>query len=244
MPEILVSVLTPCFNSEKTIEQTLTSIENQTYCNIEYLIIDGGSVDHTLKLIDQHRKRLPKRFTVISEKDKGVYDAMNKGISLAKGQLIGIVNSDDWYENDTVEQAVRNYQGSPYEVIYGMQRNLVNDKEKTTFIHHHDFLPEQMITHPTCFVTKHAYNRFGLFNTQYRSAADYDLMLRYWESQQVVFTPVMKVMSNFRLGGISSSQVGVRENALIRYQHGYMSKRRYYFVTLKSHLYEKLHKSD
>lgn len=244
MPEILVSVLTPCFNSDKTVEQTLTSIENQTYHNIEYIIVDGGSVDHTLELIDRHRKRLPEKLTVISEKDNGIYDAMNKGISLAKGQLIGIVNSDDWYENDTIEQAVRNYQGNPYEVIYGMQRNFINDREKTTLIHHHDFLPEQMITHPTCFVTKQAYTRFGVFDTQYRSAADYDLMLRYWESQQVVFTPVMKVMSNFRLGGISSSQEGVRENALIRYRHGYMSKKRYYFITLKSHLYQKLHKND
>lgn len=101
----------------------------------------------------------------------------------------------------------------------------MNEREKTTLIHHHDFLPEQMITHPTCFVTKEAYDRFGMFNTRYRSAADYDLMLRYWETQQVVFTPVMKVMSNFRLGGISSSQVGVRENAMIRYRRGYMSKK-------------------
>lgn len=239
--EMLVSVLTPCFNSERTIEQTLTSIENQTYKDMEYIIIDGGSSDHTLELIEQHHGRLPKKLVVLSEKDNGIYDAMNKGIGLAEGELIGIVNSDDWYEDDTIEQAVRHYQGNPYEVIYGMQRNFLGGKEKTTFIHHHDFLPEQMITHPTCFVTKQAYAKFGMFDLQYHSAADYDLMLRYWESRQVVFTPVMEVMSNFRLGGMSSGQVGVRENALIRYRRGYISKRKYYFISLKSHIYEALH---
>lgn len=125
-----------------------------------------------------------------------------------------------------------------------MQRNYFKNKEKSIFIYHHDFLSEQMITHSTCFVTKQAYDRFGLFDTKYHSAADYDLMLRFWESQQVVFTPVMQVMSNFRLGGMSSSQKGVRENALIRYTRGYISRKRYNYIVLKSRLYEWLHKNN
>lgn len=241
MQEILVSVLTPCFNSVKTIEKTLECIEKQTYQNIEYIIVDGGSTDGTLEVIEKHRERLPKQFTLISEKDNGIYDAMNKGIGLAKGQLIGIVNSDDWYEEDTVEQVVKHYQGNTYEVVYGMQRTFLNGKEKATFIYHHDFLSEQMITHPTCFVTKNAYEELGVFDLKYRSAADYDLMLRFWESHKVVFTPVQKVLSNFQLGGMSSSQVGVRENAAIRYKRGYMSKKKYYFVLMKSWMYERLH---
>lgn len=238
MQEVLVSVITPCYNSGETIEKTLVCIEQQTYKNIEYIIIDGGSNDNTMKIIDRHRGRLPGRLTVVSEKDHGIYDAMNKGIKLASGHLIGIVNSDDWYESDTIEQIVKNYSGSPYEVVYGMQRTFLDGREKATFIYHHDFLPQQMITHPTCFVTKAAYDRFGNFDTQYRSAADYDLMLRFYESGKVVFTPVMSVLSNFQLGGMSSSQTGVRENARIRYRRGYMSKKKYYFITLKSHLYE------
>lgn len=241
MEEILVSVLTPCFNSAKTIEKTLQCIENQTYKNIEYIIVDGGSTDGTLEIIKKHRDKLPQQFTLVSEKDSGIYDAMNKGIKLAKGRLIGIVNSDDWYENDTVEQAVNNYQGQKYEVIYGMQRTYLDGKEKAIFIYHHDFLPQQMITHPTCFVTKECYEDLGVFDLKYRSAADYDLMLRYWESGKVTFTPVHRILSNFQLGGMSSSQVGVRENAKIRYERGYMSKKQYKFVTLKSHIYEKLH---
>lgn len=241
MQEILVSVITPCYNSGKTIEKTLECIENQTYHNIEYIIVDGGSTDETLEIIEKHGHRLPEQFRLISEKDKGIYDAMNKGIGLATGQLIGIVNSDDWYEKDTIEQVVAHYQGNPCEVVYGMQRTYLNGREKATVIYHHDFLPQQMITHPTCFVTKDTYRDFGTFDLQYRSAADYDLMLRYYESKKVVFTPVMRVLSNFQLGGMSSSQTGVRENAMIRYRRGYLSKSRYWFIIVKSHLYELMH---
>ncbi len=165
MCELLVSVITPCYNSGSTIEKTLECIENQTYDNIEYIIIDGGSTDDTLNIIEQHKSRLPENLTVVSEKDNGIYDAMNKGVRLAKGRLVGIVNSDDWYENDTVEQAVKHYRGNQYEVVYGMQRNFLREKEKVTFIYYHDFLPEQMITHPTCFVTKDTYRDFGVFDT-------------------------------------------------------------------------------
>lgn len=242
MSELLVTVLTPCFNSGRTIEKTLTCIENQTYKNIEYIIVDGGSTDNTLELIERHRSRLPEKLTVISEKDNGIYDAMNKGIRLAAGHLIGIVNSDDYYEKDTVEQIVKHFGKNRYEVVYGMQRIYLDDKEKAVVIYHHDFLPQQMITHPTCFVTKAAYNTFGVFDTQYRSAADYDLMLRFYESGKVVFTPVLSVLSNFQLGGMSSSQTGVRENARIRCHRGYMSRKRYYFVMLKSYFYEWTHR--
>lgn len=242
MDNILITVITPCYNSVKTIERTLECIENQTYKNIEYIIIDGGSTDGTLELIEQHRNKLPQQFQLISEKDNGIYDAMNKGIGLAHGKLIGIVNSDDWYENDTVEQVVNHYQGNLYEVIYGMQRTYLNGKEKAVFIYHHDFLYQQMITHPTCFVTKAAYEKFGIFDTMYRSAADYDLMLRFYETSKVVFTPVMGILSNFQLGGMSSSQVGVRENATIRYKRGYITRGKYCFVIVKSCLYEWLHK--
>lgn len=247
MPEndagIKVTVLTPCYNSAGTIEKTLECIENQTYKNIEYIIVDGGSTDGTLEIIDSHRERLPRDFTLVSERDDGIYDAMNKGIRLAKGRLIGIVNSDDSYEYDTVERVVGHFRGNKYEVIYGMQRTYLGGKEKAVVIYHHDFLPQQMITHPACFVTREAYEELGMFDVRYKSAADYDLMLRYYAHGRgkVVFTPVYHVLSNFNLGGMSSSQTGVRENALVRLRHGCISKNRYRFIVLKSRLYEMLH---
>lgn len=269
MPELKVTVLTPCYNSAGTIEKTLECIESQTYKNIEYIIIDGGSADGTLEIIGRHRDRLPEDFTLVSERDGGIYDAMNKGIRLAKGRLIGIVNSDDYYEHDAVEQAVNHFKGNMYEVVYGMQRTFLGGREKAVVLYHHDFLPWQMITHPACFVTKEAYERFGAFDTRYKSAADYDLMLRFYahrhkgnlaasrhapgaasreinlpcpiESEEVVFTPVYHVLSNFGLGGMSSSQTGVRENALVRLRHGCISKSRYRFIVLKSRVYEMLH---
>jgi Glycosyltransferases involved in cell wall biogenesis len=238
MSELLVTILTPCFNSAKTIEKTLECIEKQTYANIEYIIIDGGSTDDTLKIINRHKEKLPKRFLLISEKDNGIYDAMNKGIKRANGKLIGIVNSDDWYEPDTVEQVIKHYKNEKYQVIYGMQRTYEDCKEKATFIYRHEFLPEQMITHPTCFVTKITYEDFGAFDLKYRSSADLELMLRFFDTKKVIFTPVMRVLSNFQLGGMSSSQTGVRESAKIRCERGYMSKKRYYFICLKSYIYE------
>lgn len=242
MPGPLVTILTPCFNSAKTIEKTLQCIEKQTYANMEYIIIDGGSTDDTLDIINRHRDRLPQRFLLISEKDDGIYDAMNKGIKLASGELIGIVNSDDWYEPDTVEQVLKHYHHEKYQVIYGMQRTYMDGREKATFIYSHEFLPEQMITHPTCFVTKAAYDDFGTFDLRYRSSADLELMLRFYDTKKVIFTPVMRVLSNFQLGGMSSSQTGVRESAKIRYERGYMSGKKYCFVILKSHIYEWIHR--
>ena len=240
--EIKVTILTPCYNSAKTIEKTLECIENQTYKNIEYIIIDGGSTDGTIEIVERHRDRVPKEFTLISEKDDGIYDAMNKGIKLADGELIGIVNSDDWYEPDTVEQVLAHYNDKRYQVIYGMQRTYEGGSEKSIFINSHEFLPEQMITHSTCFVTKAAYEDLGAFNLKYRSSADLELMLRFYNTKKVTFTPVMRVLSNFQLGGMSSSQTGVRESAKIRYEMGFMSKKRYLFVILKSHIYEWLRK--
>ena len=235
----LFSIITVTYNAEDVLPATLKSIKEQTCHLYELIIIDGKSSDATVKIVQDANINNTE---IVSEKDRGIYDAMNKGIKQASGHLIGIVNSDDWYEPDTIEQVVKHYQKQPYEVVYGMQRTLLDGKEKLTVIYHHDFLPQQMITHPTCFVTKKTYEQFGLFDTQYRSAADYDLMLRFWESRQVVFTPVMQVLSNFVLGGMSSSQTGVRENARIRYKRGYMSRKRYQFVILKSHIYEKLNR--
>jgi len=102
MKDILVSIITPCLNSKKTIRKTIESVINQTYKNIEYIIVDGESTDGTIEIINEYREKYKDCIKFISEKDNGIYDAMNKGIKLCSGSLIGIINSDDYYETNAV----------------------------------------------------------------------------------------------------------------------------------------------
>lgn len=104
-----VSIITACYNSEKTIERTLKSVLAQTYSNYEYIIIDGMSTDDTLKIIDAYRNAFGSKLKVVSERDSGIYNAMNKGIKMASGELVGIINSDDWYEPDALQTIVYSF---------------------------------------------------------------------------------------------------------------------------------------
>jgi glycosyltransferase involved in cell wall biosynthesis len=234
---ILVSIITPCFNSENTIARTIESVLDQTYKNIEYIIIDGASTDKTLDIIRKYEPKFQGRIRVISEKDNGIYDAMNKGIKQANGELIGIVNSDDYYNNDSVELIVENRLNEKYQILYGYQRNLKDDQETKVCIYHHDFLNQQMITHPTCFVTKSVYEDYGLYNCKFKSSADYEFMLRIYRQGNVVFKPVYRIISNFAEGGMSSSQLGVQETAKLRLQFGLISRKRYYSIIFRSKLF-------
>lgn len=236
--KLMVSIITPCFNSEKTIGRTIESVLNQTYKNIEYIIIDGASTDNTLGIIRNYEHYFNGRMRVISEEDSGIYDAMNKGISLAKGELIGIVNSDDYYNSDSVEIIVGNLLDKKYQVLYGFQRNLKDGKETKVCIYHHDSLDQQMITHPTCFVTKSVYEDFGIYNSQYKSSADYEFMLRIFYEGTVTFKPVYHIISNFAEGGMSGSQIGVQETALLKLKFGIISKNRYRSIIIRSKLYQ------
>lgn len=241
---IFITVITVCYNSEKTIEQTLKSMLNQTYTNYEYLIIDGKSTDGTLEILRRYEPYFEGKMKIYSEPDQGIYDAMNKGIQKAAGDLIGMVNSDDYYEPDTLEIMAKEIENipNPYTVLYGFQRNFREEKEVKTFLYHHDYLKNQMITHPTCFVTPNVYQDMGLFNTKYKSSSDYEFMLRIFETKKVHFQPVYKIISNFREGGVSGSQVGYRETLQLQFSYGGISKFRYYRMIIKSYIYELIHK--
>lgn len=236
--ESLVSIITPCYNSEKTIEKTIKSVLGQTYKNIEYIIVDGGSSDSTIDIVKKYEMLFEGRMKVISEKDDGIYDAMNKGILNATGKLIGIVNSDDYYEADAVETVVKNMEEDEYQVLYGLLRCTQQRKEVNVVLYNHNFLHQQMITHPTCFISKKAYEDFGMYNCKYRSCADYELMLRWWKEERVKFKPIYKIISNFELGGMSSTDYATKEVAKLKLEYGLISKKTYYRIILNATIHE------
>ena len=234
---MLISVITVCYNSEKTIRRTFESMLSQTYQDFEYIIIDGGSSDKTLDIIKEYMPKFNGKMSYVSEKDNGIYDAMNKGIVRCNGKLIGLVNSDDWYENNTLEIVAQNYAGNKYEVVYGMEKTYIDGQESSILFFRHEFLPNQMITHPTCFVTKEIYTDLGMYDSiNYKSSADYEFMLRLYVNKEVVFTPVYKIMSNFSLGGVSGSNLGVIETARLKKSLGMITNKKYYITMIKAKL--------
>lgn len=219
----MVSIVTVCRNSADTIKDTIESVLNQTYRNIEYIIVDGKSSDATLDIIRKYEPVFQGRMRYISENDKGIYNAMNKGIRMARGQLIGIINSDDYYELDAVENVVNNMNSNQYQVIYGYMRVLEKDAKKRIVKDNHKNLKNEMIPHPTCFVTRKTYQKYGLFLEWFKVAADYELMLRLYHKTDVVFTQVKKVISCFRLGGASTDKKYSLEREIARVIHGAIS---------------------
>lgn len=219
------SIITVTYNSEKTIEQTIKSVLAQTYQNIEYIIVDGASTDNTIKIIERYSE-LDGRIRYISEKDNGIYDAMNKGIKMASGDVIALLNSDDYYEIDAVEKIARCIPEENNFVVYGMVRFLKRDKEMSVIMHSHYFLPERMMMHPACFVSKNVYKEY-LYDTRYKSAADYELFLRLFMDKSITFIPIYEVITNFRVGGMSSNTISFLETNGIRYKFGYISRKKY-----------------
>lgn len=223
----VVTIVTVCHNSERTIKKAVESVLNQTYSNIEYIIIDGKSDDNTIDIIRSYQKFFGQRLRIISEPDQGIYDAMNKGIKLATGDLIGILNSDDYYEKDATEKMVNAWDGQGMQILYGMMRNLKEGREHSVSMLSHQFLHEHMVWHPACFVTKDVYEKLGLFDTQYKSVADYDFMLRAYDSKRIRFTPVYSVIANFSDGGMSESTAGYLEGLKFRRDKGLLSNTTY-----------------
>lgn len=225
-----VSIITPCLNSQNTIRDTIESVLHQTYKAIEYIIIDGGSADKTIEIIKEYIPLFQGRLTYISEEDKGIYDAMNKGIKMSSGSLIGIINSDDFYELDAVESAVKEMDKSPYQVLYGYCNFVRNNRVYAISKNSHLDLPQKMIPHPTCFVTREVFRDFGMFIRFYKISADYEFMLRLKKCGRVSFIQIPKVIANFRAGGASSSiktnNLMRLEDNLIKYRYGALTGRK------------------
>lgn len=234
---IKVSIITVCYNSAATIRKTIESVLCQTYHNIEYIIVDGASKDETLSIIEEYRGAFGQRFRLVSEPDRGIYDAMNKGIRMAEGTLIGILNSDDFYEPAAVAHMVNAMTDEKYQILYGFVRSLRDGQEYSIERHSYKFLKEQMFEHPACFVTKAVYDDFGYFDLQYISVADYDFMLRMSQIDEVKMYLVDHLITNFAQGGMSSSVAAWLDLLKLRRNQGIISEKEYKKEMIKDKLY-------
>ncbi len=208
-----ISIITVCYNSASTIEDTIKSVISQDYADLEYIIIDGGSTDETLKIVGKYQDKIAK---VVSEPDRGIYDAMNKGIKLASGDIVGIINSDDFYSDNKVLDKVAGVISGGVDACYG-DLAYVNRQDVSKQVRYWkagEYEKRKLsygwiMPHPVFFVKKEVYNRFGLFNLSFKIAADYELMLRFLlKGISVVYIPETLVC--MREGGHSAENLKQR----------------------------------
>lgn len=205
-----ISIITVVYNNEKTIKDAIESVLSQTYKNIEYVIIDGMSKDNTVSIIKKYEDKLGY---FISEKDAGIYDAMNKGIIAATGDVIGILNSDDLYQDTTVINSVMTQfnQNPSLDIVFGdllyVKSNNVNKivrNWKSKSYNNNFFENGNVPPHPSLFVKKKVYNEAGLFNLDLKLAADYEFMLRIFKKHNFKSNYINKVIVKMRLGGATN----------------------------------------
>ena len=239
---IKFTVITVCFNSEKTIKCTFESILNQTYKNIEYIVIDGNSSDSTLQIIKSYQQKFTEKgisYRWISEPDRGIYDAMNKGINLSEGNLIGILNSDDWYETNALENIKNLYNKSNADFIHGNLNLYSPEKEfiKTLKPKKNYIVKRKMpFFHPTSFVSKKIYNKLDGYSLNYKICSDYDLIIKIINNNFKI-SYLDKVITNFTIGGVSTTSIkeALQESHFVRINNGYnrvSSKLNYYLESL------------
>ena len=204
---IKISIITVCWNSESTIEKCIQSVINQSYKNIEYIIIDGKSDDSTVDIIKEYS---PYIEYYISEPDSGLYDAMNKGIELASGEYILLLNSDDWYTEDCVQTLLDEKLKSEAELVSALA-NYIDENEEFQFTTGEDLLDETThirnpLRHETMLVSKELYNKFGPYDEKYRVIADFHFILKLYQAK-VSHHLVKKPLMYFRSTGVSSTDM-------------------------------------
>lgn len=215
--EITVSIITATYNSENTLRDTLSSVAAQDYPRIEHILVDGLSKDNTLSIAREYG-HVAK---IICEKDTGIYDAMNKGIQACTGDIIGILNSDDFYVSNTIiSQVVEQMLKEQTDTLYGdlvyvhpEQTNRVLRTWIAGACKPNKFLFGWMPPHPTFFVRRKVYDQLGVFNISLKSAADYELMLRCLYKEKVSVSYLPQVLVKMRAGGMSNASIRNRIKA-------------------------------
>lgn len=219
-----VSIITVSYNSSKTIKDTIQSVINQSYKNIEYIIVDGDSSDNTVEIVKDYEqfflKDSKKKFKWISEKDKGIYDGINKGIKMATGDIIGILNSDDFlFDKNVISDVVHKFKTSSIDCLYGnivfidpvsnkIVRRWISKKFEQGL-----FEKSWTPAHPSFYCKKVCYDMHGLYKTNYKIAADVDLMYRFIDRNKLRSLYYARYMVTMRQGGVSSS--GIKSTIII-----------------------------
>lgn len=235
-----VSIITVCYYAATTIADTLKSIAAQSHPDIEHIIIDGGSTDDTMKIVDS----FPHVIKKISEKDQGIYYAMNKGIDMSTGDVVGILNADDVYAHrDVLKKVAILFEDESIDAVYGDlifvdQHDTSRVKRRWTSGTYHidQFYKGWMPPHPSFFVRRVIYEKFGLFNTSFSSAADYELMLRFLLKHKIKPAYLNEVMIKMRQGGKSTGSLKNRIVAHIEDRRAWKAnqlKPRFFTLILK-----------
>lgn len=200
-----ISIITITYNSAKTVEETIKSVVSQDYPNLEYLIIDGGSKDNTLEIVERYRDKIS---LVISEPDKGISDAFNKGIKYATGEIIGIINSDDLLMPGALEKISESYE--PGVGVYRGNLIIWNDEKNSRVVSTPGMnfslysFKSSPICHPSTFVTKETYEKYGGYKLEFKYIMDEDLLIRLYE-RNVRFKKVDSELAVFRIGGVTTN---------------------------------------
>jgi glycosyltransferase involved in cell wall biosynthesis len=212
---IKISIVTITLNSVKTVEDTIHSILNQTYCDIENIIIDGGSTDGTVDLIRRYEPLFKGRLRWISEPDDGLYDAINKGIRMATGDIVGVLHSDDFYhKNNSIELVAETFKDKQVEAVFSDLR-IVSPHNLNKTIRYYSsarfnisrFRYGFMPAHPTFFTYKKYFELFGYYSTDYSIAADYELLVRFLYINKLKYKYIPTDLLKMRYGGRSTASI-------------------------------------
>jgi glycosyltransferase involved in cell wall biosynthesis len=211
-----ISIITVCYNSSLHLEECMQSIINQSYENKEYIVIDGGSKDGTLDIINKYRDKIDY---FVSEPDKGISDAFNKGIKAATGDIIGIINSDDFMMPDALQKVAEQYEeGVDLYRGYTLVWNEVRNTKKYMYPNHHFAIPpcRAMICHESSFITPGLYQRAGLYKVDFKYEMDLDLFVRFYKFKDLKVKMMNICVMTFRTGGTSSAPAAKMKNERIR----------------------------
>lgn len=210
-----ISIITATYNSEATIRDTLESVNAQTYPHIEHIIVDGNSKDNTLEIVKKYGKRVS---ILISEPDNGIYDAMNKGIRAATGDVIGILNSDDFFtSNDVISAVVSTFKNNDIDAVFGDIHYVKPDNLNKCVRYYSSaaFNPSLfkfgiMPAHPSFYVKRSCYEKYGLYSLDYKIASDFDLLIRFLYTHKIKYRYLKKDFVTMRTGGASTKNLNSR----------------------------------